>query len=503
MIFENPFFLYLLPLCILPLLIILKDRLIRQNFIFPSLEIIKEILIKESKKLKFHFVLTQFFKFLCLFSLILGFSKPVISEKKKVYTVVIDPTCSMKEFELYSIIEMIKEKFRVEKIFFGENEFNGEFLFNTTETNISKILNKILKDNNSILLVTDGQKVNFKNFNIKKITNLSILLLKHRRQNLYFKKIEISPYVITKNSKIYLSGEINTNVDERLKIFFNENLVSEIMVCGKFTKEFIPDPALVKPGTNRLKVLIDAFDFKSDNESEFLFYYKPSFKVYINSTSMMFQNLMSKIMKSIFPDVDLVNQPSVCDIIFSDSFLKTEKISFYFIEKELGEFYSIPLIKWDEEVSGKLSSSFFPAISLLKDVKLRVKHRILKENPLVKDVLKVENTPVMYKIRNSYLSTFSVSQNLTELSSNPFLTFFIYEAISHSYIEKSRIDNFLLEESIFEFYSKAEMKKLISAFANNTEVITEDEIKEKKGLILSNLFFAISLAFFILIALFN
>ena len=210
---------------------------------------------------------------------------------------------------------------------------------------------------------------------------------------------------------------------------------------------------------------------------------------------------MSKIMKSIFSDLDFVNLPSVADIVFSDSLLTSEKITFYFIEKDLSEFYSIPLIKWESEVSGKISSEVFPAMNLLKEAKLKVKHRVLKGNPLIQEVLKIEDNPVIYKIRNCYFSTFSVSQNLVELSSNPFLTFFIYEAISHSYIKKSKIDNFPTQESVFEFYSKDEIKKIISPFATNTEVITEDEIKKRGNLILSNLFFAASLTFFILIAL--
>ncbi len=479
--FLYPHFLYFLPVALVPILIYLFDRIKRKPIVFSSLELIQEVVREEKKRVKINFFLRQIIKSIILLLLILSFAQPVIKAPLKDFVAIIDPTYSMKDFNLFEIINILKNNM-IEKIYVGRNEYKDE-IFYEKEKDVVKILNEKAKGN--ILLVTDGQKINFEKigFLSKNITNLFILLLKHQKENFYFRNVELFPKILVDLSEINIRAKLNTDKESKIMLYINDRIFSELNLKGELNKSFTFERAMLNKGRNIIKLEIVANDFEFDNGIEESFFFIPDIKVYIDKKNTLFYNYTRKLVRSLFDNVKEVENLNEADFAFINSLKINQTIPTYIIpEKEGFKRNILPLKEKNEEIYGEVYSENYPSLNNFRSLKLRNNFEWVGGLYDFSLVLKIGTFPVVYKSGNTFLFTFSFSENIKELSENPFLAVFVYETLSSFYEEKKEKSvAFPSEESVFDFYTKKEFINLIKNVHRNInlKIFELNEIQSK------------------------
>ncbi|MGC8765211.1 MAG: BatA domain-containing protein [Brevinematia bacterium] len=483
--FLNPYFLYFLPFAFLPLLIYLFDKIKRKPVIFPSVEIIEEIIKEKKRSLRLSFFLRQIIRTIILIMLIFSFARPVFDydlKSLKDFTIIIDPTYSMKEFNLFEIIDLFKQN----KIYVGMEEYKDE-IFYEREADIVNIINRVIDKENSssVLLVTDGQKVNFKKLELlsKNISNLVILLLKHTKNNFYFKELEIYPFISARLTEISIKAVLNTDEEVKVVFYLNDKPFAERNVKKSINLSFIPDKSMLKNGENILKLLIEANDFVFDNQIERGFYFIP-IRVYIDRNNLLFHNYIKKIVRSLFGDIEEVREIKDANIVFINGLKLNNNVPTYIIPETGFDNKSLAFIKEEGEISGEINSESLPSLNIFKEIRLKNTFRYTGGIYDLTPCVNAGKSTIIYKARNTYLFTFPIAENISELSDNPFLAIFIYETFSSFYKDRINIkSDFPPEESDFEFYSRSELVekvKKINRFIN-LKIFEPDKIKERKA----------------------
>ncbi len=460
--FLNPFFLYLLPLAFVPLILYLIERIKRKRMLFSSLELIEEILKEENRRIHLNIFFKNIIKSLILFLIILAFSNPIVEKNIDLskHTAVIDPTLSMSDFDLNKILTFLREK-GVKKIYFGNKEIREENIIYQKNIDIISLINSI--EEKEVILISDAQKSNFKNLkNIKK--NIIVLLLYHTNiTNYYFKKIEIFPEILTKESEIFIKADINLYKEIPVLISINDKIIYEEKT-KRLEKSFMLDQSILIQ-TNKIKIKLEANDFQSDNEVILRFFYTPTIKVFINIKDISVKQYIIKTLRALFGNVEETFEPSTASISFINNFdpningivftipenFENQKISFFA----------------KNDYHGRITSDFNIEI---ENFSLRSVYEIVANIYNLKPVVKINDKPIIYKIKDNYLFTFSLKDNLKDIISSPIIPIFFYETIKDYYNLQKKYS--IEEESVFEFLRYDELKK----YFNTT--IEYDKINE-------------------------
>ncbi|MCX7820320.1 MAG: BatA domain-containing protein [Brevinematales bacterium] len=450
--FLNPFFLYFLPLALIPILFYLIEKLNRKKIIFSSIELIEEILKEEKNKISINIFLKQILRTIILSLIILSFSRPVIEKSNDFsgFVAIIDPSLSMSDFDLREIVYLLREK-GVKKILFGEKEITDELVYKKNIDLIS-LVNSIPE--NKILLITDAQKSNFKNLSYSK-KDLTILLLYHTNKNYYFTSIEIYPEIITKESEIFVKAIINSNQDLPISIYINEKLIYQEKT--NIIQKFLALDQSILKRENKIKIKIEATDFKYDNEVERNLFFSPKIKLFINLKDLSTKQYIIKTMRALFVNIEETFDINSADIIFLNNFDPNNIKLIY----TLPEDFNKQKISFSSknDYSGKLTTDFGIEI---ENFSLKSVYDTLANPYNLKPIAHLEKKPIIYKIKDNYLFAFSIKDNLKEMIYNPFLPIFFYETIKNYYNpqEKYKIEL----ESIFEFIKIEELKKNFKVF---------------------------------------
>ncbi len=445
--FLNAFFLYFLPIAFIPLIIYLIEKIKRKKIVFSSLELLEEILKDEKKKFHLNIFLKQLIKVIILALIILSFSKPVI-EKGSDFSnvaVVIDPTLSMADFDIKGTINFLREK-GAKKIYFGNKEIEEKIIYEKNKDLINMI-NSIPE--NKVVFITDGQKSNFKNINYSR-KDLTILLLKHTNTNYFFKNIEIFPEILTEGSEIYIKAILNSREEFPISVYLNDKLIYEekTKILEKF---LIPDQSILLT-KNKLTIKFNTNDFQFDNEANINVFFMPKMKIFMDLKDISIKQYIIKTLRALFGNVEETFDINTANVAFVSSFDPNGR----------GLIYTIP-DKFENQKISFLSKKDYSG-ELVSDFNLKIENFFLKSVYEVvgniynlTPVVKIVDKSVIYRIKDNYIFTFSLKENLKEISSSSFFPVFFYETIKNYYNPQGKYS--ISEESVFEFFTKEELKK--------------------------------------------
>ncbi|MEJ5284552.1 MAG: BatA domain-containing protein [Brevinematales bacterium] len=445
--FLNPFFLYFLPIAFIPMIIYLIEKIKRKKIVFSSLELLEEILKDEKKKFQLNIFLKQLIKVLILALIILSFSNPIIEKGSDFsnFAVVIDPTLSMADFDIREIINFLREK-GVKKFYFGNKEIEEKIIYEKNKDLIN-LINSIPE--NKIVLITDGQKSNFKNINYSR-KDLTILLLKHTNTNYFFKNIEIFPEILTKGSELYIKAILNSKEELPIFVYLNDKLIYEerTKILEKF---LIPDQSILLT-KNRLTIKFNTNDFQFDNEINLNIYFMPKMKIFMDLKDISIKQYIMKTMRALFGDIEETFDINTANIAFVSRFDPNARGLIYTIPDNF-ENQKVSFIA-KKDYSGDLTSELNLKI---ENFSLKSVYEVVANIYNLTPVVKLVDKPVIYRIRDNYIFTFSIKENLKEVSSASFFPIFFYETIKNFYNPQEK--HSISEESVFEFFTKEELKK--------------------------------------------
>ncbi len=444
--FLNPIFLFFLPVAFLPLIFYLIEKIKRKRIVFSSIELIEEVLKEEKNKFRINFFIKQLLKSFIILFVIFGFSKPVFLKRVNFegFTAIIDPTLSMSVFNMPEIVYFLK--FRgVEKIYFGIDEIASDFKFER-DVDIVSLINSIKAS--KILLVTDGQKSNFVNLKFLD-KNVTVILLSHKSKNYYFKEFELFPQILTTGSEFFLNLTIEADRNVDIFVYLNDKLIYEEK-SKSIRKNFYPDRELLLT-KNKLKIRFEAGDPAFDNEIERDFYFLPSINLYLGITDLSTKQYIRKTFRAIFGEVKEIFDYNSADIVFTTDFIPNLEKPLFIIPDNF-QYKDLKFIKKDN-VFGKIYCNFLPDIH---NVKLENIYELVGNVYDFKPFVKIMEFPIIYKNNHSYLFSFSLKENLNEMSKNPFLPIFFYESVKDFFVKDEKY--IVSKESIFDFYSKSDFK---------------------------------------------
>lgn len=468
--FLNPFFLYFLPIAFIPLIIYLIEKIKRKRIVFSSLELLEEILKDEKKHFHLNIFLKQLMKVIILALIILSFSKPIIERGSDFsnFSIVIDPTLSMADFDIKGVINFLREK-GVKKIYFGNKEIEEKIIYEKNKDLIN-LINSIPE--NKIILITDGQKSNFKNINYSR-KDLTILLLKHTNTNYFFKNIEIFPEVLTKGSEIYIKAILNSEEELPISVYLNDKLIYEEK--AKVLERFlIPDQSILLT-KNKLKIKFEANDFQFDNEVNVNIFFIPKIKIFVGLKDISTKQYIMKTLRSLFGNVEETFDINTANIAFLNGFDPNARGLIYTIPDKF-ENQKISFVS-KKDYYGELTSEFNLKI---ENFSLKSVYEIVGNIYNLTPIVNIVDKPLIYRIRDNYIFTFSLKDNLKEIISSPFLPIFFYETIKNYYNPQAKYS--ISEESLFEFFTIEELKKYFKVI--EYEKVEDNSIELFLGLLI-------------------
>ena len=249
--FSYPFFLYLLPLTIVPIIIHLIFNIIRRQKPFPNIFILKIIKEEERGLKKISDLILIILRILIILLIILLLSKPYISFEKMPSLMIIDVSASMKPFK-EKIEKILNEYPNIKKLYISDKVY--EKMPNQMLSTLNYGVFKKLNLDNSIV-ISDFQKSNFlslENYRKYKIGEVS-----KNRAIIDVKRISDTLIVKTK---------LNGN----LEIYENENLIYIKPIFDTITKITNLN---VKTGFLKLKLLpLDSLDY----DNYYYVFFEPS-----------------------------------------------------------------------------------------------------------------------------------------------------------------------------------------------------------------------------------
>lgn len=188
-------------------------------------------------------------------------------------------------------------------------------------------------------------------------------------------------------------------------------------------------------------------------------------------------------MRALFGDVEETFDINTANIAFVSRFDPNARGLIYTIPDNF-ENHKVSFIS-KKDYSGELTSE----INLkIENFSLKSVYEVVANIYNLTPVVKIVDKPVIYRIRDNYIFTFSIKENLKEVSSSSFFPIFFYETIKNFYNPQEKYS--ISEESVFEFFTKEELKKYF-------KVIEYDKIKDSSiELFLILLFIAIILFLF-------
>jgi hypothetical protein len=456
MSFLNGFFLFFLPLVLIPLIISLIFQRNRQKIAFPSTEIIEEILsLKFSSKSVFIRV-KNLLRALILFFVILAFAGIMIGEnrKNKEYVAYIDPSFSMCRFQMEKIFAYLNQNYRVKKIYFGSQIYGeGRNAYSFYPDSLLDALSYLYSQEKpkNIIIFSDGQKYSFGR-SLKKIPpfqSVEFVLLKDNPsiRNIFVQDVSSFPMLAIRGEKldftIHLGGPISK--DDRVQVFLNHKLAFSDKASSRVVFSRFPDES-IKSGMNLCEVRLEGDSFNNDN----VFYFpllslsKPSIYSGLDSP------ILNRVMNSIFPSFFGARKPDFADIIVDSSLtqMPRRQLVFLFCEdkKKIEEvfrkhFSFFPEFK-DVEVSGALSGEN-PVFQMFQEVKLKLRFVDNKPDSLFKKAAFIGSMPLAYVRDNIIVFPFSLSENKDYLERSPLLVFLIndllFDYYQKNYILKGQI----------------------------------------------------------------
>lgn len=274
--FSYPFFLYLLPLTIVPIIIHLIFNIIRRQKPFPNIFILKIIKEEEKGFKRISDLILIILRVLMILLIILLLSKPYISFEKMPSLMIIDVSASMKPFK-EKIEKILNEYPNIKKLYISDK------IYEKMPNQMLSILNfevfKKLDLENSIV-ISDFQKSNFLslgNYRKYKIGEVS-------KNRAIIDVKQISDTLIVK-----------TKLNGNLEIYENEKLIYIKPIFDTITKITNLN---VKTGFLKLKLIpLDSLDY--DNYYYAFFEPSKTIKARIFSDKTTYK-ILSSFLNSIF-----------------------------------------------------------------------------------------------------------------------------------------------------------------------------------------------------------
>ncbi len=551
MSFLHLYFLYFIPLILIPLLSLLLFRMNRKKMVFPSLEIIQGIMKKKLSHNKLKIRLKQLIRFIIIALVILAFAGPVPGShnNNQEYTVIIDNTLSMSLFEIDKILSGLNDKYTINKTYFGKELYDPEkkrWDYHSEQT--IDILSSVLAKENirKAILITDGQKANFKKTiqGYNKLQELIIIILKKEEypRNIYIKDFSYFPLSAISGKKteftINVGGDCRKN--DKLTLIINDKIIFSGTAEPKLRFSRFLENTTVHRGLNWGIIRLEGDDFTNDNYYYFPILAIPKPRIYNDFDS----SIITRIMNSIFDSYYFTRNPLSADIVFSSTLSRLSKgkinIAFYdnndAIENALRPLLIFPEFK-NNLTKDKINSSF-PILGLLQNVSLKTRFVLKNDNPSAKLLAGSGNIPLLYEIENKdmsfYLFTFSIKENEEKLNNSSFLLLTVNEVLMRHYIKQFIIDKeektsglfydqkgriadvkegpgiymekttgkYIVEniqdESVFDYYTEKELFKMIEpGLKNKTQILSYSDKTEQGS---SNPLFSLS-SLIILIAI--
>lgn len=453
MTFLQIVFLYFLPAIIIPILIALSFNLNRKKLDFPSIRLIEEILQSEMLQQKFKMRLKQILRVLILLLMILAFAKPVIIRNKDTadYTVIIDDTVSISRFSIAKIISALNSNFRIKEYYFGDKIYNadGDLLYNNYSKSFQATIKAVVayKKPENIIIVSDGQKVNFlqKMTIPKSVKSMKFLLLAQNTRNIHVKSLSVFPGIAISDTPsqfdIRVGGEIKKS--DRISIYLNDKLVlsesaSRHIKFSRFIK---------KSGINFGRVVLSGDDFTNDNN----FYFtaiaasKPSVYTDIDSPIIL------RVLSSLFPEFYTTGNIKFADMVISGSLHRRvkDKPVFLFCEDNSGfentlrRDFSTILQSANKEYIGNIKSQY-AVLNSITDFRVKTKFNIIKHGGENIAVLKTKDNrtiPLAIQFDNYTVLNFSLRDNQASLENSVFLLLLFNDILMKHYREKYILDN--------------------------------------------------------------
>ncbi len=420
MSFLHPVWLWLLPLAFLPLILSLVQRLNPVREEFPSNQILKKILHRQSLIHRNGLMIHEILKVLLLVLLVLAAAVPFLKSNVS-RVVVVDPTLSMTRFAVKK--ELKKRLGNQEcRFYLGSSPVkwsdNWDFTrFYAQHFNASAVLQSILQryTHSKILFVTDGQKQHFhKALNVS-TNRIEMLVLTTNLTNATLMDFQIEPHAVIVGESFNLSVHVRNANGLPLKIQINGRpLFSRIIRHSVEHFDFSLDEA----GIYRFDAQILGDEWKADN-------IRTAFAVVVLRPSVatshglaMFHKMLESVLVSPLPRASVENAniriigsddaPGVLQINSLHNDVQdglNEQISLNLIvSEESGSFtrlmHSVTGVfpQYAPQVIVGQPKSVFPVLNHFKEVKWSVLYRKMPGEVL----LSIRGVPVLTKFRGMF-----------------------------------------------------------------------------------------------------